>query len=240
MFSAEFLKRFPWIKVYYAQVQKQYWENRHPKADIVYNGRPLPFQKTNIEVPVQLFIQPSDFVIKNDIIKNDLMVKDIYSCNETILNIYKHTRTKPLNPYRYDYDDAQFGIPELWLFPFELRNAKKGDCDDWGNELASYYIAAGVPNWRVRCVAGTTWSNEGHLTVYVLADDLKTWVHTNSTNPIALINYAKDLMELPKSNDSNDKIGIEKVWFSYNNESAWHEFEGSKTEKFILIKKKYS
>lgn len=239
MFSVEFLKRFPWIKVYYAQTMQQYWENRHPKADIVYKGRPLPFQKTNIEIPVQLFVQASDFVIKNDIIKNDLMVKDSYNCNDTILKIYKYTRTKPLNPYRYDYDDVQFGIPELWLFPFELRNAKKGDCDDWGNELASYYIAAGVPSWRVRCVAGTTWDGYGHLTVYVLADDFKTWIHTNSTTPIALINYIKDLIELPTSNDSKDRIGIEKVWFSYNNESAWHEFEGSKTEKFIQIKNTY-
>lgn len=211
-----------------------YWNDRHPKRLIAYKGRIAPGSSKIIEVPVQLFIQPNDPYIIEDIEKNDLYaVND--RCNDQILKIYKHTRIKPSNPYRYKYDEVNTGYPEYWMFPFELRNAKAGDCDDWGNELASYLIAAGVPNWRVRCVVGNTWIGGGHLTVYVLADNLVTWTHLNSTTPYSRIKGIRNLNDLPTTNDPTDKIGIEKVWFSYNNQYAWHKFETKIEDSKIVI-----
>ena len=210
---------------------QEYWDNKRPKARIVYKGRYLPMTKTRMNVPVQLFIDTNDIDIISDLKHYNLEVTDPNNCDDMILKIYKHTRTKPLNKYRYVTDIVNVGVSEFWYFPFELRFAKKGDCDDWGNELASYLISAGVPRYRVRCVVGDTWDGFGHHTVYVLSDDNATWYHLNSTNPYSLISGKTKLSQFPKSDDPNDDIGIKDVWFSYNDKSAWHEFETEASAK---------
>jgi hypothetical protein len=105
----------------------------------------------------------------------------------------------------------------------------KGDCEDYGNSLASHLIAAGVPHFRVRAVCGNCWgyNGSGHLTVYVLGDDLKTWYHINSTSTGS--EYS-NLTQCPKSNDPNDLIGIKDVWFSYNDQYSWSVFESVYSE----------
>lgn len=254
-YSPEFQSKFPWIvKVHVliaaikqkllnpknndslkeAEYWRDYWNNKHTKRSVVYRGRTAPNSSRMIDCPVQLFIHPHDPVIKKNIIFFDLTVKDPSKCNDVILKIYKHTRTKPSNPYRYVHDDQNVGLPEFWMFPFELRQVKAGDCDDWGSELASYYIAAGVPSWRIRCVVGNTWSGGGHYTVYVLGDDFRTWYHTNSTTSISDIKATK-LTDLPASKDPTDRIGIRDVWFSFNDEFAWHDFEATIKAKGIKI-----
>ena len=82
---------------------------------------------------------------------------------------------KKINPYKYQEDPDQFKTDDVWLFPYELRKTGLGDCEDWAIELASYLIAAGVPNWRVRVVIGVTYNGGGHATVYILRDDLQTF-----------------------------------------------------------------
>jgi len=196
------------------------WNKRHPKADIEYEGRYAPFNKRKkLSIDVRLFIQPNDFVIQNDITKYKLRVVDPLKCNDMIMKLYKHSRTKKINPYRYIYDKDALGVNEHWMFPFELRGEKRGDCEDYAHELASYLIGSGVPSFRVRCVAGFTFDKFGHNTVYVLADNM-VWRHLNSTTSISNIK-TNNLNMMPKSNDPKDGIGIEFVWFSYNNELAW-------------------
>jgi len=210
---------------------EKYWNEKRPFADVKYAGRYLPMSKTKkISIPVQLYVTPNDTKIIKDLKQNNLIIKNQTSCNKDIIKIYQHTRNKPSNPYRYCYDKDNVGVPELWFFPFELRFAKKGDCDDYGNELASYLIAAGVPRFRVRCVVGNTWSGSGHHTVYVLADDNKNWYHLNSTSSFRSIN-GKRLIDFPKANDKKDSIGIRDVWFSFNDKYAWNEFESTFSEK---------
>ena len=226
---------------------EEFWNSKKPKADIFYQGRSIPTDiNVQVSIDVRSFIILNDSEIFNDLRQNSLLVEQnpTMPLNDLILKIYKHTRIKPVNPYNYEFDDQAFKIGELWLFPFELRHYKQGDCDDWAIELASYLIQAGIPYWRVRCVAGTTWNNFGHLTVYALADDMKSWHHLNSTTPISMIT-ANKLEDLPKSNDPNDGIGIKDCWFSFNNVHAWHVFETSgaedgfsKVSDFIAIKPK--
>ena len=213
------------------------WNDKHSQVTINYKGRTFPGTTKAMNVPLQLFITPHDPYIISDVDKYNLAVTDPTKCDDAIFNIYKFTRNNPRNPYRYAYDSASVGIAEFWMFPFELRYAGKGDCDDWGNELASYLIAAGVPNFRVRCAAGNCrgYNGGGHLTTYVLADDMKTWYHINSTTPPKMLK-ANKLSELPTSNDENDLIGLKTYWFSYNDQYAWSDFEGSKSDSDKLKK----
>ena len=216
----------------------EYWNTNKPFADVTYTGRYLPFTKKKIAVPVQLFVTPNDTEIINDIKKVKLFVKNPMKCNSDILKIYKHTRVKPSNPYRYVKDIVNVGVPEFWYFPFELRSAKRGDCDDYAKELASYLIAAGIPDFRVRCVTGNCNVGGGHDTVYVLGDDMRTWYHLNSTSSYLQIHKKKSLTEFPTSKDSTDKLGIKDVWFSYNHIHAWHDFDTKEAETSFKKEKK--
>jgi hypothetical protein len=211
--------------------------NNHAKVTVTYTGRTFPNSSKEMDIPLQMFVTAQDPVMKEHIRTNNLFVTDPAKCNDKIYNIYRFTRNNPNNPYRYKSDQIVIGFPEFWMFPFELRYAHQGDCDDWGNELASYLIIAGVPRFRVRCVAGTIrgYQHEGHLTVYVLADDLKTWYHLNSTTPPYQLSQKK-LEEFPTSKDQTDLIGIQNIWFSYNDEYAWSDFEGTKTDAANLKK----
>ncbi|RLC22164.1 MAG: hypothetical protein DRI57_00530 [Deltaproteobacteria bacterium] len=217
---------------------EEYWNNRIPKADILFKARKLPGYSSRFSVDVRQMITVNDSVIHNDLSAHSLLVSDSSGdCNDDIYRIYRHSRVKEINPYHYEYDDNAFGC-EFFMYPYELRQLQKGDCDDWGIELASYLISAGIPEWRVRCVAGSTYSGVGHLTVYVLADDLATWYHLNSTTPWWIVEKEKylKLADFPKAGDSDDKIGIEDVWFSFNNKYAWHTFEThASEEKFQKI-----
>lgn len=216
-----------------------YWNAKKPEATILYRGRTLPTTTYRIDIDVRSFITPSDPWIMEDVKSNDLLISDINNCDTKIVEIYKFIQEQY---YNYEFDSKQFGVPELWMFPFELtatsdygaENTRKGDCDDWGIYIASYLIAAGVPYWRVRCVVGTTWSGFGHLTVYVLDDTLKTWRHINSTTPSSALLKQSKLTDFPRSNDPDDSIGIRDVWFSFSKnpkdvfqKTSWHEFETS-------------
>jgi intein/homing endonuclease len=101
-----------------------------------------------------------------------------------------------------------------------------GNCDSWAIFQASYYIAAGVPRWMVRVVAGNC-EYGGHATVYVYSKVDNKWHHLNSTYGR---NMNKHLIKnFPTHKDAeqgNDKIGISEVWFSFNDKFAWSKFGG--------------
>jgi len=215
------------------QFWEGYWEQKHPTRTIHYSGR--TFNNKQISVPLQVFITENDSVIYNDLKANNLLVTDTTNCDNLILKIYKHTRSKTINPYNYVSDKKTMGVAEFWMFPFELREIGKGDCDDWSHELASYLICAGVPYWRVRIVVGITNGGIGHSTVYVLNDKYDTWYHINSTTDYEKIKNKRLLSAFPTSKDKSDSIGIKNVWFSFNNKFAYSEFDDEFTEKKDVI-----
>lgn len=214
-----------------AKFGEEYWNNRVPKANVLFNARKLPGYPMHFSVDVRQMITINDSVIYRDLSDYSLLVSDPDKCNDDIYRIYRHSRLKEINPYYYEFDNKGFGC-EFFMYPYELRQLQRGDCDDWGIELASYLISAGVTEWRVRCVVGMTFSGGGHLTVYVLADDLSNWYHLNSTTPWWIVEEEGrlQLTDFPKAGDPKDSIGIEDVWFSFNNKYAWHAFETHASE----------
>ena len=201
------------------------WNNNRPRKTIFYEGRTLPSSDgrgEKIKVDVRLFVTPNDGFIQRDLDAIGYHTSDPTRCDDLIMDIYRFTRTR----FEYSHDDKTTGQLEYWMFPFELRAMREGDCDDWANELASYLIGANIPEFRVRVVCGETRTGGGHSTVYVLDDSLQTWRHINSTTPYAAIHESK-LSDMPTSKDKSDGIGIGQVWFSYNNKYAWQQFEGA-------------
>lgn len=204
-----------------------YWNNKLPKANIRYVGRPSIVRPgENNTIDVRLFITPQDFEIHGWVKNRKLNVKDPMKLEEILPKIYyKHQSVW----FKYVHDGKNtLGHSEYWMYPYELREkvsaGSGGDCDDYMISLLSTFIAAGVPSWRVRGVVGGTIGNYGgHATVYVLDDDLNTWYHFNSTS----INRYKKISDAPKWGDMSDGIGIDPkdVWFSFTDKAAWHSFE---------------
>jgi len=201
--------------------------NKYPAAKVAYNGRNFGTSKTIIPIDVRLLVTPNDFHILEIIEKNKLQ---IVNPETDIPKIYKFIKN---NYYKYVEDQANYGIGEFWEFPFEILEKKKlssdsgFDCDSWANLQASFYIAAGMPNYKVRVTVGNCDLGR-HSTVYVYSEKDQDWHHLNST-------YGRvydTLIEYPKHDDQTDRLTIKSVWFSFNNLYAWNEFTGTAAREF--------
>lgn len=210
---------------------EKYWNEKYQKTLIEYSGRSLPFSTETCKVPINVLITPHDGYIINDLTKWEL-----YRTGEDpetlIPKIYKKIKSKY---YKYKFDNDVWGANEVWEFPFEMRaKAEKTgkwafDCDSYASLLVSYYIAAGVPRWRVRVVAGASWVG-GHSTVYCYSLKDNKWHHTNSTYGFKEYD---NLSEYPTHSDAKSKdnvngidpLGIYSVWFSYNDLYCWQDFK---------------
>ena len=227
---------------------KEYWNNKHPHKILYYKGRGYlqgyePDNELNnivipARTPLQMFCQPNDPKTIQILKDNNLLCKDPLKCDNLIFEIYKFTR----KDFVYNSDQNTVGLNEYWLYPWEMRQYpidRGHDCDDYANQLASYLIASGIPNWRVRIVCGFTYSGYGHSTVYVLLDDMKTWIHTNSTSMIpANVNsiYNEWFTQWNDENPNDIDIDPNNVWFSFNNEFAWETFDG---ESGLVLSEKH-
>lgn len=221
---------------------EKHWENKYPMANITHECRSLPFSKKPISVPVNLMITKHDPNIRDELIKWGLYKTG--EDDETL--VPKIDRKIYEKYYKYAFDESVWGFPEVWEFFFEMLNKgfKEGfDCDSFANMKASYYLAAGVPSFKVRCVGGLTntivdGEQMGHLTDYVLSMKTGKFHHLNSTYG----QLWKTISEYPTHQDAEegrDDVGIVFVWFSYNDKSCFHDFKSkiNLDEYKIKIKK---
>lgn len=223
------------IEQYKENPKKEYYDDKYPKVDVEYRGRTFGTSKEIIPIDVRLLITPQDFHIKKDIEKNNLFIENP---EIDIPKIYKFIKKKY---YKYVYDIDNYGITEYWEFPFEILEKKRKtktagfDCDSWANFQASYYIAAGMPSWKVRVVVGNC-KICGHSTVYVFSEKDNRFHHLNST-------YGRtdnEISNYPTTDDANttDDFGIRNVWFSFNNEFAWCKFTSEAKKSYNKYEKK--
>lgn len=203
---------------------QKYWDTKYPTANISYTGRTFGPTTKMIPIDVRLLITPNDYHIHEILTTNKLYIKD-NNYETGVTKIYNWIRN---TMYSYAFDQNVFGVPEFWEFPFEilegkrLHGQKSFDCDSWANFQASFYIAAGVPAWKVRVVIGNCQLG-GHSTVYVHSDVDNKFHHLNST--YGNKQYTQ-IHEYPTTDDAEttDQLGIKNVWFSFNNQLAWHKF----------------
>jgi len=208
---------------------------KYPPVKIKYKGRSLPFSNTAILFPINCLLTPYD----PDII-SDLIDWGLYRTGEDyetlIPKIYKNIFRKY---YKYEQDRVVWGSNEVFEIPFELR--AKGfsqgyDCDSWANFQVSYYLASGLPYFVVRGVAGGT-SLGGHATVYVYSQKTKKFHHLNSTYGGILKNNVSEYPTHKDAEEGKDKIGINKVWFSWDLKRCYYDFNqdfSKELEGFII------
>ena len=220
---------------YRTEEEKQletFWNNKYNKGIIRYLGRSYPFSTTKIKFPLNVLLTPND----PDIIE-DLKKWKLYRTGEDPETLAPKIYKKVFQTYyRYLYDKEVWNENEVWEMSFEMyekireklkKNEIAGfDCDSWGCFLNSFYIAAGIPRWRVRSVAGMTVLG-GHYTCHLYSMVDNKWHHLNSTYGGTFHNKISDYPLItdarnPTNNTGNDIIGLYNIWFSFNDLYMWY------------------
>jgi len=213
------------LKISKINKDEKFWNNKHPKKLILYPARSLPFSETKCPVPITVLITPNDRTIYEELVSWDLVGNDETDWETHIPDIYHKIREEY---FKYEKDINTWGKPEVWEFPFELKakiflDNSGFDCDSWSHFIVSYFRAAGFPAWRVRVVVGDT-DIGAHSTIYVYSEESKKWHHLNSTFGRRL-HRISDFPTHKDAEDGFDKLGIKKVWFSFNDKFSWSTFD---------------
>jgi len=196
---------------------EDYYNNKWPKAPIIYSGRALRGKRERIGVDVKNFISINDEII-NDIVKKYSLQKRTH--DDTALAVQKWV----VRFLTYKYDDELNLTPEFWQFPFETLQSQHGDCEDGGILIAALCIAAGIPGWRVKVAAGYVQSaptapQGGHAYCIYLADDgewrILDWCYYEDSNT--------PVKAKPLAKNGGQRNAYKDVWFTFNNEYSWNQ-----------------
>lgn len=203
----------------YGNYGENYWNNKWPRAPIIYTGRQI--QKERIAADVRSFILKDDEIMQTVIKDHSLISR---TPNETAWKVQKFV----CRNLSYAYDTDTYNCPEFWQFPFETIQGKVvGDCEDGGILTASLLINCGIPSWRVKVAAGyvqeaPTAPKGGHAYCIYLAD--------RADSPRKLEWVILDWCFFPDANlpvESKPLASKNKyykdVWFTFNNEYSWHQ-----------------
>lgn len=204
------------------QELQNFWNTKHPVNPVVYTGRAIPSIcptckghsiKERVNIDVKTMVTVNDCMITDIINRNNLKGN---THDETVLKIQKWI----VSNIKYIGDDLSQGTMEYWQFPFETITCGVGDCEDGALLIATLAIAAGVPAFRVRVVAGMvqeapTAPQGGHGYVCYLRESDNQWVVIDWCY---LEDSAKPVSEKPLLKDNSY---YKEMWFSFNNEFSW-------------------
>jgi hypothetical protein len=205
------------------------WDDKHPKAPVVYEGRPLPGTAKAFEMDVRRFIYPPGDVVLDRLLGSfdpDLgLARASVKCGDIDAAAWA-IQIFVCRILRYVGDD-KLGAPEFWLFPAEALGLRRGDCEDGAILTASLCRAVGIPDWRIRVAAGLVNPGRGaeqggHAwATYLRAD--QTWI------ALDWCFYADPQTHMDKKlpiAQRSEYIFGNQIWFSFNDVKAWsHEGE---------------
>lgn len=197
---------------------KEYWNNKWKKETVIYAGRTLKTINRAIELDVKTFISANDALLQRVIEKNELRKathnETAHACQQFVVGYLS-----------YVSDTEKDRCPEYWQFPFETLASAMGDCEDGAILMASLMINAGVPNWKVKVVAGNvrpqpTAPQGGHAYCIFLADrdgglewEIHDWCYYEDSD---IPTGSK-----PLAKNGGYERTYEDIWFSFNNEFSW-------------------
>jgi len=208
--------------------EPDYWNDKYPKAPIIYTGRALRGKDyyKQIDADVKSFIKNNDAILYHVIDQAELK-KETF--NETALTVQDFVN----GFFKYKFDEETSDCPEFWQFPFESIQSGIGDCEDGAILIASLLINAGIPSWRVKVAGGGVLPDPvfapsdtelgGHAWCIYLADrpDSKRgleWVILDWC-------YAPDpdlpIEEKPLAKKGGQQGGYKETWFTFNDEYSW-------------------
>jgi len=213
------------------QVLLDAYMNKYPEGFVTYNGRYWGANKTRYRLDIKAWLLEgqNDWETVSMVKSCKGRVSDVLADNPGTSfhaacdRAFMHVTHAMCDSISYAYDSQLWGSDcmEFWQFASETRVIGRGDCED--KSVLGFVGAciAGIPFEMMRLVTGTTYSGEGHATLFYFASDGK-WHHMNSTT-----NYSadKDPKTLPLTGDDSEQLNIKTVWFSATQNKTFTTFD---------------
>jgi len=198
----------------------RYWDDKHPKAEITYAGRPLPGRGENYKMDVRRFIWADDVVLWKWLERAE-GVTQANNVGGDVLARAVQSYIRAAITYTSD-STVTTGTPEFWQFPVETVKRMRGDCEDGAILIVSILRMLGIPAGRIRVAAGMVLDQRGGLGGHAWACYRRytdeEWIpldwcyHADSHVEIATRKPLRERAEYQHGND---------IWFSFNDYFAW-------------------
>ena len=200
-----------------SELLEDYYNKKYPSEPVFYSGRVLPGSNTRFKVDVRDFFTLNDEKLKN-IVKSLRM--DTQTDNQKALTCLKYI----IQNIPYKSDQSNYGKGEFWCMPYETIEKGSGDCEDQGLLLANLLLISGVPEWKVRVVAGNVFEpvskkQSGHC--YVVFFDEESEKHV-----ILDWCYYANLKRIIDREEYKKEKMYQDIWFSFNSTGSWSKNKG--------------
>ena len=186
---------------YGGKTREDWWTTKFTEKPIIYNAQ------DSMPRDVRNFIFPKSYVLDNAVRKCSLKTGDDSS---TVLKccLFVQDYIK----YVGDMDSRKQN--EFWQYPEDTLSRRTGDCEDGAILMKSLTLCAGVPDWKVKIVAGNV-KGGGHAYCTFIRDDdtqaIMDWCYwSNRLHPNAR----------PKMEDEQNYY---EIWFSFNHNHSYAE-----------------
>jgi len=215
----------------------EFWNDKHPRAPIVYEGRPIPGSTRMFAMDVRRFFWSDDVVLQG--ILSGAAFDNARAATDNDARAY-FVQVAVCRMIQYVGDETIQGkqIQEFWTFPAETIARRVGDCEDGAILIASLCANLGIPLHRIRVAAGMVRpgagaADGGHAWATYLRESDNEWIALDWC-------YFSD-----ESSPVKDKLPVRlrpeyhfgnRVWFSFNDLYSWtHEPDGLRLSGRVKI-----
>jgi predicted transglutaminase-like cysteine proteinase len=108
---------------------------------------------------------------------------------------------------RYVGDETNKGQVEYWQNPEDTIITLRGDCEDGAILIKSLALVAGVPDWKVKILAGMVVGGGHAYCTFIRWDDTQVildWCYWPNTLPVS------------QRRERKDETNYKEVWFSFD------------------------
>lgn len=194
--------------------REEYWTNRFPKRQVIYLA-----QNSNPR-DVRTFVFERSYILDNII--NNYNLRGTTD-EETMLNCCLLVQ----DHIKYIGDDVSYLQAEFWQNPEDTVARSSGDCEDGAILMKSLTLCAGIPDWKVKIVAGLVEGGGHAYCTYIRDDDTQCvmdWCYWPNRLPV-------------NDRPSMDReVHYKEIWFSFNNMYTFAETKTTYASGKVLDK----
>jgi len=191
----------PVVDKYDGKTREEWWTTRFPEKPILYRA-----QDGNAR-DVRNFIFEHSYILDQVIENADLRGA---SDDETVLRCCLFVQDN----IQYVGDEQARGQVEYWQNSEDTITRGTGDCEDGAILMKSLTQCAGVPDWKVKIVAGDV-KGGGHAYC--------TYIRNNDTQCVLDWCYWPNRLPVNARKEFHNEENYYSIWFSFNNDHSYAE-----------------
>ena len=181
--------------------REQWWTKRFPEQEVIYEAQDSNPRDVRNFVFDKSYIL--DRIIKKYRLKGPNDDETVWRCCMFVQDYIK-----------YVGDEEARGQLEFWQYPEDTLIRGTGDCEDGAILMKTLTLCAGVPDWKVKIVAGNV-KGGGHAYCTYIRDD--------DTQCILDWCYWPNRLKINRRPDFLNESNYYEIWFSFNHNHSYAE-----------------